>query len=335
MKTIRWAIIGLGRFGAVHASAIKSMGGSELVAVCNRNEEKLAHLSKNLGSVATHSDYRSILQSPDVDAVSITTHWREHHEIAAAALRSGKHVFLEKPMAASSIECDDLLQIAKQSPGFLMIGHVCRFDPRAVLAREAILRNEIGQVVSMHAKRNLPQAPGHIRLDKISPLMGDGIHDADLMMWFTQQRPSRVFARNVKFSEFKYPDLGWAMLEFGDETVGVIETVWCLPENSPTTIDAKLEVIGTNGKLTVDCSHTGFHIVSDSGINMPDTVYWPEIHGRRTGALVNELTSFAECIRNNRQPEIITPDEAAAAVKVMEAAESSAASGNPVDISWK
>ncbi len=185
----------------------------------------------------------------------------------------------------------------------------------------------------MHAKRNLALAPGHERLDKISPLMGDGIHDADLMMWFLGAAPTRVYARNVRVDDFKHPDLGWAMLEFGDDAVGVVETVWRLPANSPTAIDARMEVIGTAGKLEIDCANAGLAILDADGLRLPDTAYWPIVHGRQAGVLADELNYFADCIRRGAAPEVAPPSEAARAVRVMEAAERSAALGQVVEIS--
>ncbi|MCP4507587.1 MAG: Gfo/Idh/MocA family oxidoreductase [Fuerstiella sp.] len=333
MKTIRWGIIGLGRFGTIHAETLQSLPGSELVAICNHNEPRLRQAADCFPRAAAARHYADLVDATDIDVISITTHWQQHYTIAEAALKAGKHVFLEKPMAATGEQCRRLLAVAAASPGYLMVGHICRFDPRVTLAKDAIVQGRIGHVVSMHAKRNLPKAPGNIRLDKISPLMGDGIHDADLMMWFLGRTPSRVYARNVRSNKFIYPDLGWAMLEFDDNAVGVIETNWCLPETVPTVIDARLEVVGTGGSLTIDCSHTGFTLIDANGPGMSDTVYWPQQHGQRIGALATELAYFADCVRRSTAPTVITPDEAARAVIVMEAAEQSAATRQPVELS--
>ena len=186
----------------------------------------------------------------------------------------------------------------------------------------------------MHARRNLPKAPGNLRLDKISPLMGDGVHDADLMMWFTGRSPTEVYGRNIKVDDFQYPDLGWAMLHFGDDAIGVVETVWSLPENTPTVIDAKFEVIGTEGTLSIDCSNTGLSILDRNGPKMMDTVYWPVQHGRQIGALAAELDYFAHCIRTETRPSVITPLEAGRALASMEAAELSAKIRKPVPFSF-
>ena len=332
MKQLNWAIIGLGRFGKIHARVIQSLPGIRLVAACGRDPQRLQQHAEEVRIETTTTDYQQLLDRQDIDLVSITTHWEEHFEIAQAALLSGKHVVLEKPMAASTEQCQQLLTTAENSTGQLLVGHICRFDPRMTLAREAIQAGRIGRVVSMHAKRNLPRAPGSLRLDKISPLMGDGIHDADLMMWMLGRCPERIYARNVRVHDFHYPDLGWAVLEFGSdpggpEAVGIVETIWCLPETTPTVIDAKLEIIGSEGKLLVDCSNTGLEILDANGPKQIDTTFWPVQHGKGIGILRYELEHFAECVRENRPSDVITPQEAARVVAVMQAAEESAATG--------
>ena len=332
MEQLRWGIIGIGRFGMVHARAVRSLADSELVAICNRNPDRLAVASNELGLDRVYTDYRELLADTDVDVVSITTHWQQHFAVAQAALNSGKHVLLEKPLAATSAQCLELLAMAERASGRFMVGHICRFDPRVTLARDAVRQGRIGRIVSMHAKRNLPKAPGNIRLDKISPLMGDGVHDADLMMWLLGRAPSRVYGRQIHFGTMTYPEVGWALLEFDDEAIGVVETNWGLPENAPTVIDARLEIVGTDGMLTVDCANTGLRVLDKQGLKMVDTSYWPEQYGCLVGVLRDELAYFASCIRRQQDPTVVTPAEAAQAVIVMEAAEQSARLGRPVDV---
>ncbi|MEE2989211.1 MAG: Gfo/Idh/MocA family oxidoreductase [Planctomycetota bacterium] len=337
MTPLRWAIIGFGRFGRAHAQVLQSLPGIELVGVSSRQAGPLAERAATLGIERTEIDYRQLLDDDQVDVISIVTHWKEHHQVAMAALAAGKHVLLEKPMAADTGQCLEILDAAEAAPGQFMVGHICRFDPRYSLAREAIQRGEIGRIVSMHARRNLPVAPGNIRLDKISPLMGDGIHDADMMMWFTGQTPGRVFARNVKVHDYDYPDLGWAMLEFPDRdgqagAIGVVETIWCLPENVPTVIDAGMQIVGSEGMITIDCSQTGLLVNTTEQLKQVDTLFWPQQHGRSVGILKEEISYFADCLRAGTPAGVVTAAEAARAVAVMEAAEQSAISRQPLEI---
>ena len=246
---VRWGVIGLGWFGEVHAEALSAMPGIELAALCTRRPQRLAELADRFGVVKRYTDYRQLLADPDIDVVGITTHIQDHRDIAIDALRSGKHVFLEKPMAPTVADCDQILAAAATARGYFMVGHICRFDPRVALAKQAIDDGQIGKIVSMHARRNLSVRIGRLVLDSISALMGDGIHDGDLMLWFSQAKPVSIYAQEIHPGNNKYPDGGWAMARLDSGAIAVIESIWHLPENSPYQIDARMEIIGTEGAL--------------------------------------------------------------------------------------
>lgn len=332
MQTIRYGIIGLGFFGEKHAEAFQSIPGVELAAVCTRRADRLREVAERFNVSKTCTDYKELLNDPALDAVSIVTHINDHRDIAVAALKSGKHVFLEKPMAAAPGDCDAIIAAAEKAKGIFMVGHICRFDPRVVLAKQAVDEGRIGRIVSMHAARNLPASIGGGVLDKISPLMGDGIHDVDIMLWLTRDRISSVYAQNVRVRDYRYPDIGWAMCRFAGGAVGVIETVWALPDSTPFAIDARMEIIGDKGALYIDCGNAGLTINDAKGMHKPDTVYWPNLYGRSGGVLRSELNYFIECIQTGRKPDVITLVESKAAVVAMHAAEQSAESGKVVNL---
>ena len=332
MRTISYGVIGLGFFGEKHAEVLCDMPGVELAAVCTRRPHRVKEVAERFGVPRTYTDYRDLLADDRVDAVSVVTHVNDHRDITLAALGAGKHVFLEKPMAGTVEDCDAIVEAAHAARGAFMVGHICRFDPRVSLAKSAVHEGRIGRIVSMHATRNLPAAIGAGVLDKISSLLGDGIHDTDLMLWFTGSRVKTVYAQTVQVRRFKHPDVGWAMYRFENDAVGVIETAWCLPDTTPFTIDARMEVIGTEGALYIDAGNAGLTIHDASGGHKPDTVYWPDLLGRRVGVLRNELAYFVECVRAGKAPDAITPEESRAAVAVMCAAERSAATGEVVKL---
>ena len=329
---VRWGVIGLGWFGEIHADVLSEMPGIDLAALCTRRPDRLAQVADRYRVARRYTDYRQLLADPEVEAVSITTHIQDHRDIAIDALRSGKHVLLEKPMAPTVADCDRILEAARQSRGLFMVGHICRFDPRVALAKQAIDEGRIGRIISMHARRNLSKAIGKVVCNSISALMGDGIHDADLMLWFTGARPKSVYAQEVHPDTSKYPEGGWAMMRWGNEAVGVVESIWYLPESTPYQIDARMEVIGTEGALYINCGEAGLAIHDAGGNRLPDTMYWPQALGRRFGVLREELRYFADCVTEGRSPQRITPEESRAAVEVMVAAEQSARSGAVVAV---
>jgi len=328
--TVRWGVIGLGWFGEIHADTLAGMPGIELAGLCTRRHQRLGELADRYGVERRYTDYHELLADASIDVVSVTTHIDDHRDITLDALRSGKHVFLEKPMAPTVEDCDRIVEAAVRSEGLFMVGHICRFDPRVAMAKEAIDQGRIGKIISMHARRNLSVAIGRAVLDKVSALVGDGIHDADLMLWFTQAEPVSVYAQEVHPGKCKYPDGGFAMVRLDNDAVGVVESVWHLPESTPYTIDARMEVIGTEGALYINCAEPGLTIHDAKGVGQPDSLYWPQVMGERFGVLRAEFRYFADCVLEGRAPQRVTPEESRAVVRLIAAATESSQTGRVI-----
>ncbi len=327
---VRWGVIGLGWFGEIHADTLAQMPGIELAGLCTRRPERLQELGDQYDVTGRYADYQELLADPSIDAVSITTHLHDHRDIAVAALRAGKHVFLEKPMAPTVEDCNQIIQAAQESDGLFMVGHIFRFDPRVALAKQSIDEGRLGLIISMHARRNLSKAVGEANLDKVSALMGDAIHDADLMLWFTGAAPVSVYAQEVHPGTRKYPDAAWAMIRFDSGAVGVVESIWHLPVSTPYAIDARMEIIGTEGALYVNCGQAGLEIHAADGLSFPDTMYWPSVFGERFGILRSELRYFTDCIVQGKSPDRITPDQSRDVVGLIAAAEQSSSTDTVV-----
>src|SRR5437763_5637256 len=156
MNKVRHGVIGLGWFGEKHCEALAGLPNVELIALCTRRESRLKEVAQRFSVRHTYTNYHDMLANPDVDAVSVVTMWDQHAAPTLAALAAGKHVFLEKPMASTLEDCDAIVAGAKKSRGFLMVGHICRFNPRYAAAQQAIVEGKIGKIVSMYARRNIP-----------------------------------------------------------------------------------------------------------------------------------------------------------------------------------
>jgi UDP-N-acetylglucosamine 3-dehydrogenase len=330
LETIKCGVIGLGWFGEKHCEVLHDLPQSQLHAVCTRRPDRLANVAERFGVTAAYTDYHELLANPDIDVVSVVTMWDQHTEPVVAALEAGKHVFLEKPMASTLDDCDRILTAAENAPGNFMVGHICRFNPRYVAAKAEIAAGNIGDIVSIYARRNLPLRVTEGVLNKIGPIIGDAIHDTDLMLWYTGASVKTVYAQTHRVRKLKYPDIGWTMYRFDSGAIGVCETVWCLPDNSPFQIDERMEIIGTTGSIRIHDTTPNLQLVVEDGVQFPDTTYWPELHGQRAGALRDEWAYFLRCVAENRAPEIVLPSDSRAAVAACLAAEESAENGEVV-----
>ena len=332
MKKVKYAVIGLGWFGEKHCEALAGLPNVELYALCTRTESRLRQLADEFGVKHVYTDYHALLANPEVEAVSITTMWDQHAAPTLAALGAGKHVFLEKPMASTVADCRAIADAANASDKYFMVGHICRFNPRYAAAKREIEAGNIGRIVSMYARRNIPAAVGSQVLGKIGPIIGDGVHDTDLMLWYSGARVETAYAQTVDVRGMKHPDIGWTMYRFDSGAVGVCENVWFLPDRTAFQIDERMEIIGTEGAIHIHETHPNFSVVDKNGWRSPDTTYWPELHGVRAGALRAELDYFATCIAEGRPPTVIRPEESMAAVQACLAAEASAATGRVVRV---
>jgi UDP-N-acetylglucosamine 3-dehydrogenase len=332
MKRLRIGVIGLGWFGEIHCDAIMGIPSLELAALCTRTPARLSALAAKYSVEKTFVDYRDMLADPDIDAVSIVTMWDQHTEPAIAALRAGKHVFLEKPMASTMADCRKIIAAAQEAPGILLVGHICRFNPRYRMAKQAIEAGKIGRIVAMNSRRNIPAAWTGEVLNKIGPIVGDAIHDTDIMLWLTGQKIVSAYAQTVDVRGLKHPDIGQTMYRFSGGATATLETVWCMPDKTPFDIDERMSIIGTEGLIQIQDTFPNIGIVSAEKFHSPDTTYWPEFGGARGGALREEFAYFADCAIAGKSPTLGRPQDAAAALEATLAAEESARTGNVVRI---
>src|SRR5438270_2294883 len=295
MDRLRIGVIGLGWFGEIHCEAIIGIPNLELAALCTRTPERLSALAAKFGVKKTYRDYRQLLADGGIDAVSIVTMWDQHTEPAVAALEAGKHVFLEKPVASTLADCRTIIAAAARSKGILQIGHICRFNPRYRAARLAIEEGRIGKIVSLASRRNIPAAWTPEILNKIGPIVGDAIHDTDLMLWFTGERIVSAYAQTVGVRGLKHPDIGQTMYRFASGATATLETVWCMPEKTPFDIDERMNIVGTEGFIQIQDTFPNLGIAGKDKFHSPDTTYWPMFEGKRGGALREEFSYFAGC----------------------------------------
>ena len=328
----KFAVIGLGWFGEKHCEALAAIPGAQIYALCTRTESRLNEIAARFEVKHTYTDYRELLKNPEVEVVNVVTMWDQHTAPVLAALEAGKHVFLEKPMASTINDCQAIVTAAEKSKGFFMVGHICRFNPRYAAAKQEIESGKIGKILSLYARRNIPASVTDGLLDKIGPIIGDGVHDTDLMLWYTGARVETAYAQTTRMRDRKYPDLGWTMYRFDSGATGILENVWCLPKGTPFQIDERMEIIGTKGSLHIQETHPNYSVCDENGWRSPDTTYWPTWGGTLRGALSEELAYFARCVQQKRKPEIITPAESLAAVEACLAAEESAATGKVVQL---
>jgi UDP-N-acetylglucosamine 3-dehydrogenase len=324
MNTVRVGVVGLGWFGEKHLQVLRQLPNVEVVAVCSRTASRAKEIGKRYGVKKTYTDWKEVAKDPGMDAVLVATHLPDHRRPVVAAAEAGKDVFVEKPIAPTLEDADAMISAAEKSGVSLMVGHILRFENRYAQAKAAIEAGRIGRIVSMYARRNIPASFGGSHLNYASSYFLDGIHDTDAMLWYTGKKVRSVYSSFSIVGKTKNPDSCWTFYNFDGGAKGVCEAVWVLRDNTPYSIDAKMEILGTEGAIYIDCTESGLLINDGNGTKRPDTIHWPVIHGWTTGALKDEDEYWADCVARGRKPKIGAPSQARDALEVILAGEKAA-----------
>ncbi|MEM9588342.1 MAG: Gfo/Idh/MocA family oxidoreductase, partial [Planctomycetota bacterium] len=186
MNRLRVAVIGAGHLGRIHAKLLGQVQGAELVAVCDPNESAAKQVAAPF-NVPAHTDYRDCLASIDAAVIAAPTDF--HSDIAKDCLKAGKHLLVEKPLAANGADAKRLAMLAQARHLTLQVGHVERFNPAFAAVED--IRQDVKYVEAVRASR----FPG--RCLDVGVVMDLMIHDLDLVLSMTDAPISSVQASGV------------------------------------------------------------------------------------------------------------------------------------------
>jgi phthalate 4,5-cis-dihydrodiol dehydrogenase len=247
-------ILGAGYFGAFHARAIAAAKGAWLVAA-SAEEQSLADAFAAAHGGTPYGDWRAMLDDKAVDAVAITAPHHLHCPFAVAALRAGKHVLLEKPMALSVAECNQIIAASEDSGAKLMIGQIMHFALPCLVAREILDRGDLGRPVTGSSSLLKTWMEVNRRGWHLDPatgggmLMTAGIHALDRLVWLMDGRVSSVSAAAATaFHDQKANDSAMMLLRFADHRFGQVASIGF--RDGAGTFD--MDLVCESGTLRID-----------------------------------------------------------------------------------
>jgi predicted dehydrogenase len=212
-----------GFFRAVHLPILVAHDGFDLRAIASRTGLQLRDLGLRHHVPSVTTDSEEILNDPDIDAVLIATRHDLHAALVLKALAAGKHVFVEKPMALTSAECEQIVEAVRQSDLLLAVGFNRRFSPHALRAKKLLTTREPKTMVYRVNAGALP--PGHWLRDPVEGggrLMGEGVHFFDFLRWLVDADPADVRASSVVLDGRSDADNVAATVTFADGSLGVL-----------------------------------------------------------------------------------------------------------------
>ena len=297
MSVIGVGVIGLGEMGQTHSAIYANLPQTRLVAVFDVDPERTRSIAERYAATAC-ATFADVLAHPDVDAVSICTPDDQHYDAAMQAIDAGKHILLEKPLTTDLGQGRQLVERAAQSPTILMVGHTLRFDPRYYLAKRELADGHIGDAIHAYARRNNLLANARRIGGRTSVAMFLGVHDLDVLMWVMESDLTSVYAvaTTKALGDLGVADAIVATLRFASGAIGVLEVSWVLPDHFVAGIDARMEIIGTEGALYVDIHNQGLRVFTHGRLTYPDTTYGPQLHGRPVGIMTDEIAEFIRAV---------------------------------------
>jgi len=326
---LRFGVVGLGYWGPNLVRNLQELEGAEVAAVCDRRDDRLELIGRRYPAARTTRDFDSLLVDPLVDAVVIATPVATHHSLALRALEAGKHVFVEKPLAASSQEGHQLMTTANRSGLVLMPGHTFIYSPPVIRIKELIDSGELGEIYFISTSRvnlGLHQAD-------VSVVWDLGPHDFSILRYWLGERPSFVAATARSCILPDTPDVAFINVECASGTVSHVELSWLAPGKLRRTT-----IVGSRKMVVYDDTSSEPVRIFDSGALLQDPKTFGEYRlTYRTGDIVSphidareplalELADFCMAIQTGDTPRS-SAQLGLDVIHVIEAAEQSIACG--------
>jgi predicted dehydrogenase len=327
---LRIGLVGCGAFGESHLTAFAGIPFVEVTAVTDLVRERSQRLAERYKVPRVTKDFRELCALKDVEAVCVVTTEDQHLDPVLTALENGKHVFVEKPMATRLADAEKMLAAARKADLILMPGHILRFETKYVAVKEQLDSGRLGRVLTLYTRRNRPKWQGVI-YKRTALVLETAINDIDTMLWYTGKKVKSVRAYDLAVDPRKGVDLTWAVLRFEERALGVLETMWLIPDKTPF-LDDFLQVVTPSGVANIDILNSGLTIWHDDGAEIPDVSYEPRLRESVYGALREELTYFALCVLEGRKPALLTAQDGVEALRVALAVVESARIDREVEV---
>ena len=304
ISPVRTAVVGLGYWGPNLVRNLAELDGAELVAVCDLDPERLALVGRRYPAVRRTTEVQDVIDADDVDAVVIATPVSTHHPLGMSALSAGKHVFIEKPLAASTRDAAELATTAAAEGLVLMPGHTFLYSPPVVAIHDLVVSGALGDLLFISSSRvNLG-----LHQSDVSVVWDLGPHDFSILRYWLGETPAHVSA-TARACIGDRPDVAFIDLEYESGPIAHVELSWLAPSKLRRTT-----IVGSEKMVVYDDTSNEPVRVFDSGVNLRE----PETFGEfrltyRTGDIVSpridaaeplaiELRDFCNAINKSIQP---------------------------------
>ena len=348
LEKIKVGIIGAGSISQSHIQGYKALANVEIYAVCDINGNRAEKCAKAHGIAHVFTDYNEMLKLEELDAVSVCTWNSVHAPATIAALRAGKHVLCEKPMALNTVEALEMEKVSKETGKVLMIGFVRRFGNDSRILRDFIDSGAMGDIYYAKASY-LRRAgfPGGWFGDKDraggGPLIDLGVHVIDLVR-FLLEKPKALSVSGVTFNKlgardhikqqkdyvasemadiFNVEDMAVAMIHFDNGAVLSLETSYSLHLKEDT---GNIELFGTKSGAKLDPKLEFYSEQNNYLVNVTPAL---DTALNFNGLFENEIAHFVSCVAD-KTPCLCPAEDGVEIMRIIDAVYESARTGREI-----
>ena len=351
-KELGIAVVGSGRIGTLRARLSARHPAVGFLAVSDLDPARAKALAEQTGADFHTGDNVEVIARPEVNAVFVSTPEGEHAPAVRKALELGKPVLVEKPIALTLGDADDILATLKQTGGELRVGYSRRFKECFLRAKEQMIQGRLGRVIGGLARvyNSRAQAFAILKRDPhATPVLDVLTYYVDLLCWFMEgNRPVEVIARGqsgiFKQAGYEAHDVTWAIVTFADGAVVNFGVSYALPTRYPTLGQSdRVELLGAEGTMIIDDDHMDHLLYSERGIPhayVPDHQVEMAFLGSNTagdwavgnfwGPLGNETRAWLDHLATGSPAIHTTPEQARINLETTLAIERAVATGKPI-----
>lgn len=322
-KAIKVGVVGCGYWGPNLIRNMKSLPHAKLTTICDSNAQRLAQMRDLYPDVDGHPDFNEMLENGNLDAIMVATSVKHHYPLAKASLTAGKHTFIEKPMAASAAECEELIDIAAKKGVLLMVGHTFLYSAPVRKIKELVDSGDIGQIQYISSRRlnlGLFQKDINVTWD-LAP------HDISIILHIMGEFPTSVNCRGNCHITRGVEDITNMSLTFKGDRFATIQNSWLDPRKV-----REMTIVGSRRMIVYDdCVPLEKIKIYDARVERPPhyntfaefhysyhygDIYVPYIEHKEP--LKTECQHFLDCIMQGKEP-MTGGREGLELVKILEA----------------
>ena len=331
------AVVGCGYWGPNLIRNFSSLPECTVKTACDINEERLSHIKTLHPGIQTTTDYDEIVNDPEIDAIAIATPVFFHYEAAKKSLEAGKHTFIEKPMASSVSECNELIKIAETNNLKLIVGHTFIYSPPVRKIKEFVEKQVLGDLQYISARRlnlGLFQTDINVTWD-LAP------HDISIILHVMGKSPVSVNCQGKAHINPEIEDVTSMTLNFENGGFATIQSSWLDPNKirEMTFVGSKMMLVYNdlepNEKIKIYDKRVETPPYYDTFAEFHYSYHYGDIYSpylKQYEPLKKECQHFLDCIKNGDKPETCGC-EGVKVIKVLEAAsESLKRGGAKVDL---